>query len=225
MPGNRGVRAIIEYPECPLLSFAIVDSKTDYRIVVLRVIVDNGRIHAWLKIYGSKSVFKEILKKIAQTPDSYYSVIGESLGGRIVYVTLPAWECLRFRICPLANPSPRIFPISTIIANGKMYSLVVCSSRKYLEPLQHAGFRVEIIDDIDEGNGPCLTPKQEEVLLRAYELGYYSYPRKIDLKELAKRLNLSPSTVAELLRKSEIKLIKRYLIEEYFTVYRKNSLS
>jgi DNA-binding CsgD family transcriptional regulator len=58
-----------------------------------------------------------------------------------------------------------------------------------------------------------LTEKQREALIAAYRMGYYSIPRKISSKELAKKLGLGDSTVVEHLRKAEQRLITN-LIEQ-----------
>jgi predicted DNA binding protein len=52
-----------------------------------------------------------------------------------------------------------------------------------------------------------LTDKQRTILLSAYNLEYYDIPRRFDSEQLAKKLNLGRSTVAEHLRKAEQRLI------------------
>ncbi len=58
-----------------------------------------------------------------------------------------------------------------------------------------------------------LTPRQEEVLQKADDLGYYNIPRDISLSHLAKKLGISPSALSELLRRTESRLAKVYLYE------------
>ncbi|GBC75744.1 hypothetical protein HRbin06_01066 [archaeon HR06] len=53
-----------------------------------------------------------------------------------------------------------------------------------------------------------LTARQEEILQIAFEKGYFDYPRSIDLKTLASQLDISPSTLSELLRKAIKKVLK-----------------
>lgn len=60
---------------------------------------------------------------------------------------------------------------------------------------------------------PALSPEQEKAITRAYENGYYHYPRKITLRELAKIAGVSLSTFQENLRKAEIILLP-HLIEQ-----------
>lgn len=52
-----------------------------------------------------------------------------------------------------------------------------------------------------------LTDRQLEVFDLACRYGYYEQPKKISIEELAAKLGVSPSTCAELLRKSEKKLL------------------
>ena len=54
---------------------------------------------------------------------------------------------------------------------------------------------------------PELTDKQKQALELAYKEGYYEYPRRIELKKLAKLMRISLSTYQAHLRKAEKKLL------------------
>ena len=54
---------------------------------------------------------------------------------------------------------------------------------------------------------PKLTNKQRSALEMAFEYGYYIYPRKISVEELAKKANVPRTTFQEHLRKAESKLM------------------
>ncbi|MDP1695009.1 MAG: helix-turn-helix domain-containing protein [Candidatus Woesearchaeota archaeon] len=58
---------------------------------------------------------------------------------------------------------------------------------------------------------PLFTKKQFEALKLAFERGYYNYPRRLTLPELAKGIKRSYTTFQEHLRKAENKLISYYL--------------
>jgi len=58
---------------------------------------------------------------------------------------------------------------------------------------------------------PNITKKQKEALRLAVENGYYNYPKKVELKELAKLMNISYSTYQAHLKKAEGKLIPSML--------------
>lgn len=62
-----------------------------------------------------------------------------------------------------------------------------------------------------------LSSTQEKVLFIALKMGLFDYPRRVTLKELASKLNLSPSTVDEIIRRGLKKLLKTYFERpEYF---------
>jgi len=58
---------------------------------------------------------------------------------------------------------------------------------------------------------PTFTDKQLEALKIAYKEGYYRYPRKLTIPQLAKSIKRSYSTFQENLRKAENKLIDHFL--------------
>ncbi len=67
---------------------------------------------------------------------------------------------------------------------------------------------------ISASSGCCsLTQRQEEILQFAYNNGYYEYPRRIHLRELALIFDISPSTMSEILRAGQ-----RRVFSEYFNI-------
>lgn len=58
-----------------------------------------------------------------------------------------------------------------------------------------------------------LTSKEAMVLKVAYEMGYFNYPRSVNLEDLAKELKLSKATVDYYLRSALRKLISNYARE------------
>ena len=54
---------------------------------------------------------------------------------------------------------------------------------------------------------PKLSPKQKEALEMAVKEGYYNFPRKLDLEDLAKIAKVKRQTYMENLRKAENKLV------------------
>ena len=52
-----------------------------------------------------------------------------------------------------------------------------------------------------------LTSRQERAIAVAFEMGYFSYPRRADLAEVARALSISRSTAMEILRRGLMKLV------------------
>lgn len=59
------------------------------------------------------------------------------------------------------------------------------------------------------GSG-ALTDRQERVISLAYQLGYFEFPRKIGLSELAKKLGVSKAALSETLHMGEEKILHAY---------------
>lgn len=76
-----------------------------------------------------------------------------------------------------------------------------------LNLLEEKGIKHKLrsIDEFQEEK--VLTDRQTEVLNLALEHGYYEIPRKITLGGLAQKLGVSKSSLSEILREAEKKLI------------------
>ena len=55
-----------------------------------------------------------------------------------------------------------------------------------------------------------LTARQEYIIKIAFELGYFEFPKKINLEELSTRLGISPGTLSEILRRVEKNILSKY---------------
>ena len=73
-------------------------------------------------------------------------------------------------------------------------------------------FKVVELSAVKE-NGSGITGKQELVLKVAYELGYFDYPKRINIRELAELFKLTPATLSEEIRKGLKKILGRYFQE------------
>ncbi|MEW6222901.1 MAG: helix-turn-helix domain-containing protein [Candidatus Hadarchaeota archaeon] len=89
---------------------------------------------------------------------------------------------------------------------------VVLSTRKKLSALvkmldeKGVEYRIKSIDKYHEE--PVLTRRQAEILNLAIESGYYETPRKVTLEQLARKAGVVKSTLSEVLRAAENKLVK-----------------
>ncbi|MFH1785288.1 MAG: helix-turn-helix domain-containing protein [Candidatus Micrarchaeota archaeon] len=58
-----------------------------------------------------------------------------------------------------------------------------------------------------------LTPKQRQALASAVSMGYYEWPKKVNLEELASRLGIKRRALQENLRKAEGRVLQKLLDE------------
>ena len=83
----------------------------------------------------------------------------------------------------------------------------------FLQALHDKGVVYEISEIAKLSAQQKITSKQERVLKSALELGYFDYPKRVSTEELSKRLGIAPSTLNEILRRAERRIIKVYFEE------------
>jgi hypothetical protein len=109
--------------------------------------------------------------------------------------------------------------VSMGFRNGKIRLVVLGETgklRRLLHQMTEDGMEYKVLDSSDakfEPNSPLsqLTQKQRKTLLAAFDGGYYELPRRIDSSEVAVKLGLDKSTVAEHLRKAERTLMRQVI--------------
>lgn len=105
-----------------------------------------------------------------------------------------------------------IFPVT--IHNGYA-TIEIFANESQVKLFEKVFGKIKILKISDEINKKeNLTLKQKEILETAYMLGYFSYPRKISLTELARHLKISKATLSENLRVAENKIIMNYFLEK-----------
>jgi predicted DNA binding protein len=88
------------------------------------------------------------------------------------------------------------------------------SLAELIETLKAYGCDVELKSTTHLGKNTMLTTRQEEIIRAAFEKGYYDFPKKITIKELAKIFDISPSTLNEILQRGERKVMRWYFTKE-----------
>lgn len=120
---------------------------------------------------------------------------------------------------PVAGPAgtPQFLDVNTqratfLAADGNSAGLVAAARAvSGTLPLRVVG--VARLHATSDGPLGGLTPRQREVFLLADALGYYEAPRRVTTAELARRLRVDKSTVAEHLRKAERRLLSTLVAE------------
>jgi predicted DNA binding protein len=90
--------------------------------------------------------------------------------------------------------------------------------KNLLEKVEKMGLRFKVVSLADAKFSPesplnDLTNKQREVLVSAFEQGYYETPRRASSQQLAKKLKMKSSTLVEHRRKAEQRLLAKIIKE------------
>lgn len=122
----------------------------------------------------------------------------------------------RCAVCSVLAGS-ECFLISASTKNGGIYWTLLASGKRPLRKLMSAmkdkGFDVEIVKMAEVKGREALTARQEEIIRVALEKGYFDYPKRISLRELARLFGISISTLSEVLRTGQRKIIQAHFKE------------
>ncbi len=83
---------------------------------------------------------------------------------------------------------------------------------KIVGALEIAGCKADVkaISNVTSSEN-ILTPRQQEVMAAALMLGHFDFPRRIGLTELAEKLSVKSSTLSEILRRAEAKIVQHHM--------------
>jgi predicted DNA binding protein len=94
-----------------------------------------------------------------------------------------------------------------------IYWDIVCDDEAFvnlIRELEDYGVDFEIIYKGKPESDSEVTFREEEVLRIALERGYFDYPKRIKLEELASFFGVAPSTLSEILRRGQKKVLEKY---------------
>lgn len=84
------------------------------------------------------------------------------------------------------------------------------SLKRFLAILEREGIDATVTDLGNPTNRDVLTMEQDRSIRLAAENGYFRFPRQTSLRQLSKVLGIAPSTLDEILRRAEGKIIADY---------------
>jgi hypothetical protein len=79
-----------------------------------------------------------------------------------------------------------------------------------LATFEQSTWNVELISKTHVTARNLVTTREEDVIKTALEHGYYDFPKKVNLRELADSLGISHSTLNEILHRGEKKILREY---------------
>ncbi|RLE46827.1 MAG: bacterio-opsin activator [Candidatus Methanomethylicota archaeon] len=132
--------------------------------------------------------------------------------------TVEAKVLIKEHTCLIAHPILESGCIITNIdiENQKILWNIVCDDESFIKlvrKLEDYGVDFEIIYKGKPDSSSDITYREEEVLKIALKKGYFDYPKKIKLEELASLFGIAPSTLSEILRRGQKKILEKYFNE------------
>jgi len=175
---------------------------------------------------NKKSFFKALQKEKKKSKTKRYVVKLEIKEDFFICITAQHKNVeLERYVHTYYNPKFIFIKPAIIYSNGWEEAEIACIDRKDLQKIIKIGEKkynlelltfkkMKIFDIGILSILPKLTKKQKNALELAEKKGYYEYPRKVKLEQLAKLSRLSLSTYQAHLRKAEKKLLP-FIIKKY----------
>ncbi len=164
-----------------------------------------------IEIKGSKPTLDTVSEALKENPFICHIQLSKS-GKQSILGEVEVNSCA---ICRAIVGTDCFLTSGTTTDGGDLLLTIVSSDRseikKFIDSLEKDDCRVEVLSIRDSEKDELLTERQEEVLRKAYEMGYFEYPKRITIKDLSKALDMSISTLSEMLRKGEKKILEYYL--------------
>jgi predicted DNA binding protein len=159
---------------------------------------------------GKDSVIDEALALICDHP-SVGGVDVISRGDRSVNIVVDVVYCPACEVL-ITSRSFLVFPVE--IYKGWMKWLLITDNETLggvIDGLGELGIENRVDRLTSLGEKGVLTDRQEEVIRKAFSLGYFDFPRGKDSIEVAKEVGVSISTLSEILRAAERRIFSEYL--------------
>jgi len=164
-----------------------------------------------VEISGEQEDLERILKEFQKEPwvksyDLDFVKSGKMVGEVVTHKCL-ACSSLAESDCHLISANAR--------SDGSVHWKLMTSDRgevkRLISKLKKLKCEVELIrlSRVDEQE--VLTSRQEEIIMMAFERGFFETPRKTKLKDLAKITGVTQATLSEILRKGQKRIVVEYL--------------
>ncbi len=163
-----------------------------------------------IEITAPENYLDQVLNDIKRHPMiSYFDVTTTDKGKALAVVS--ADSCVLCR----ALTGSDCFPSSVSTKDDRTIecTLIVserASLQRLIRELEKNGCDVNLIKIASINDKEALTSRQEEIVRIAFEKGYFDYPKKVGIRDLASIFNVSPSTLSVILRKGERKILDAY---------------
>lgn len=165
----------------------------------------DGGIEGCIRVsYASQELLESLLNRF-RVYKIRYRIVYRGKGNIVLYFSYDKCFC---SFCPLIKSTGGVVPKTMLVSPlGLLFEFVVADGVELDSEL----FEVLLSGSAHEIMDYMLTPREQEVLYYAYSRGYYSTPRRVTLRKLSEELRVKPSTLNEILRSAERKIVTAYM--------------
>jgi hypothetical protein len=164
------------------------------------------------ELSGEAHAIRTAIAAIRRTSGVRQAIEGEDDGGAVpllVVLDRPA-------ICRASNESAVIClecPLDSEVqpASWKFIARKASDLRQILTGLKREGIQVRLEDISALERRPTLTGRQKEIMATALSHGFFEFPRRISLTQLSELVGVKPSTLSEILRSAERRIMENAL--------------
>lgn len=171
--------------------------------------LEGGVLQSLVEIELGEGDPAEVIAALEGNPDVLRVEAEVPPKGRIL-ATLQVTDC---QACHSLAESECFLTDATAMEGGGLVWHIIAPDRSTVEDLMKSldgGPQAELLSIRSAKTKGMLTDRQEEVIGLAYRLGYFEFPKRISLTALAKKLGVAKSTLSEILRAGEAKVLHAY---------------
>lgn len=163
-----------------------------------------------VEITAPSDVLDEILKDIRKDPLVLAAAVTSTEKNKII----GAISTKRCDVCRTMVDSNCFLISAQSKRGGAIEWTLVASDRDAIQSLftklQQLRCEVKLVRISEINDREALTDRQLEITMIALERGYFDYPKRISLRDLARMFSISTSTLSEILRKGQRKIVMEY---------------
>lgn len=178
--------------------------------VIERVPFSEKGVKDLVEIAGPQDIMEDVLKDIKRNP--LVSKIETTVTDR--GKVIGAITTSRCEICRILTDADVFLISAESKGDGKVEWTLVLSEKDVLKQifdhLKSRSVDADLVKLTKIDDKETLTDRQDKITHVAFERGYFDYPKRISLRELARMFDVSPSTLSEILRKGQRKIVLDY---------------
>lgn len=186
--------------------------------VINRVPYSEKGVKDLVEIQAPTDVMEDVLKAIKANPlvSKLETTVTEK--GKVIGAVTTS----RCEICRILTDADVFLIAAQSKGEGRVEWTLVLSEKKVLKDifdhLKSKGVEADLVKLTKIDDKESLTERQDKITQVAFERGYFDYPKRISLRELARMFDVSPSTLSEILRKGQRKIVLDYFKKQRHSI-------